>query len=637
MVIFTFVKAFSFQVLIFKALKPYKNKTKNSPQRTSTNEDTMTIKRKTLFWKLYPSFLVISFISILAIAMIALWSFKSFYYQERAVDLEIRAKILTPEFSRLIQAKNFNEVQKESQKLGDESSTRITIILPSGKIIGDNKKDPATMDNHKDRPEISQAILSGKGLSIRYGHTLKIDSMYFAMPIMSQDTIIGVMRTSTPLYTLQNALWSIYYKVSLGFFILIIITAFASWWMSKALVRPLEIIKVQAQQLAKGDFSSRVQLSSNDSRESEQLGEAFNEIAIQLNQRIETILNQRNEQEAVFSSMVEGVIAVDNSKNILRINQAAYNILKISEKNIEGVKLKNVIENIELHNLILFALQQDEPAGQEIIIHNDDEHEQVLFAQSAPLLDIHKNKCGTLVVFNDRTKLKEFELQRKEFVANVSHELRTPLTAIQGLSETLIEFPNLVQEKRAHFIGVIHTHSIRLESIIENLLTLSKIEKETEIDEIDLVDESITLALSNAIFLCKDKALKRNIDIILNNAEDISFKHNSSLIEQAIINLLNNAIKYSDGNSQIKITVVKQFSDIKISVADQGSGIPEEHLSRLFERFYRVDKARSRQLGGTGLGLSIVKHIALAHKGTVTVSSEIDKGSIFTLILPLES
>ncbi len=597
----------------------------------------MKIKRKTLFWKLYPSFLIILFISLLAIVMIALWSFKSFYYQERAVDLEIRAKILTPEFSRLIQAQYFEEVQNKSQKLGDESSTRITIILPSGRIIGDNKKDPATMDNHRNRPEITQAILSGKGLSIRYGHTLAIDSMYFAMPIMAQDTIIGVMRTSTPLYTLQNALWSIYYKVSLGFFILIIITAFASWWMSKALVRPLEIIKVQAQQLAKGDFSSRVQLSSNDSLESEQLGQAFNEIAIQLNQRIETILNQRNEQEAVFSSMVEGVVAVDSSENILRINQAAYNILKISEKNIEGVKLKNVIENTELHNLILFALQQNTPVGQEIIIHNDAEHEQVLFAQSAPLLDVHKNKCGTLVVFNDITKLKEFELQRKEFVANVSHELRTPLTAIQGLSETLIEFPDLVQDKRAYFIDVIHTHSIRLESIIENLLTLSKIEKETEIDEIDLVNESITLALSNAIFLCKDKALKRNIDIILNNAEDITFKHNSSLIEQAIINLLNNAIKYSNGNSEIKITVVKQNNDIKISVADQGSGIPEEHLSRLFERFYRVDKARSRQLGGTGLGLSIVKHIALAHKGTVTVSSEIDKGSIFSLILPLES
>lgn len=597
----------------------------------------MKIKRKTLFWKLYPSFLIISFISLLAIVMIALWSFKSFYYQERADDLEIRAKILTPEFSRLIQSRNHQEVQNKAQKLGDESLTRITIILPSGKIIGDNKKDPATMDNHKNRPEIAQAILSGKGLSTRYGHTLAIDSMYFAMPIIAKGKMIGIMRTSTPLYTLQNALWSIYYKVSLGFFILIIITAFTSWWMSKALVRPLEIIKVQAQQLAKGDFSSRVELRSNDSLESEQLGQAFNEIAIQLNQRIETILNQRNEQEAVFSSMVEGVIAVDSSENIIRINQAAYNILKISEKNIEGVKLKNVIDNVELHNLILFALQQNKPVGQEIIIHNDVEYEQVLFAQSAPLLDIHKNKCGTLVVFNDITKLKEFELQRKEFVANVSHELRTPLTAIQGLSETLIEFPDLVQDKRAHFIDVIHTHSIRLESIIENLLTLSKIEKETEIDEIDFVDESVILALSNAIFLCKDKALKRNIDIILNNTEDIIFKHNSSLIEQAIINLLNNAIKYSNGNSKITITVVKQNNDIKISVADQGSGIPEEHLPRLFERFYRVDKARSRQLGGTGLGLSIVKHITLAHRGTVTVSSEIDKGTIFTLILPLDN
>ncbi|MCW8863524.1 MAG: cell wall metabolism sensor histidine kinase WalK [Colwellia sp.] len=595
----------------------------------------MKIKRKTLFWKLYPSFLIISFISLLAIVMIALWSFKSFYYQERAVDLEIRAKILTPEFSRLIQSGNYQEVQKQSQQLGDDSSTRITIVLPSGKIIGDNKKDPATMDNHKSRPEIEQATRYGKGLSIRYGHTLAIDSMYFAMPIIVEDEIIGIMRTSTPLDTLQNALWSIYYKVSLGFFILIIITAFASWWMSKALVRPLEVMKVQAQRLAKGDFSSRVQLSSNDSLESEQLGQAFNEIAIQLNERIEIILNQRNEQEAVFSSMVEGVIAVDSNEKILRINQAAYNILKISEKEIEGTKLTHAIENIELQSLILFALKQNTTVGQEIILHDDVE--QVLYAQSAPLLDIHKNKCGTLVVFNDITKLKEFELQRKEFVSNVSHELRTPLTAIQGLSETLIEFPDLDQEKKANFIGVIHTHSIRLEGIIENLLTLSKIEKETEVDEIDFVNESITLALSNAIFLCKDKALERNINIILNEAEDITFKHNPSLIEQAIINLLNNAIKYSNGNSEIKITVVKQAHDIKISVEDKGSGIPEEHLSRLFERFYRVDKARSRALGGTGLGLSIVKHIALAHKGSVSVTSEINKGSIFSITLPLEN
>jgi len=596
----------------------------------------MKIKRKTLFWKLYPSFLIISFIALLAIIMIALWSFKSFYYQERAEDLAIRAKILTPEFSRLIQSKNYQEVQQRSQRLGDDSSTRITIALPSGKIIGDNKKDPATMDNHKSRPEIEQAIQSGKGLSIRYGHTLAIDSMYFAMPIIAQDQMIGIMRTSTPLDTLQKALWSIYYKISLGFSILVIITAITSWWISKSLVRPLEVIKVQAQRLAQGDFSSRVQLSSKDSVESEQLGQAFNEIAIQLNQRIEIILNQRNEQEAVFSSMVEGVIAVDNNEKVLRINQAAYNILRISEKDIEGIKFQHVIENNEFHELILFALQQDSPVGREIIIHNND-IEQVLLAQSAPLLDMHKKKCGTLVVFNDITRLKEFELQRKEFVANVSHELRTPLTAIQGLSETLIEFPELPLDKRAYFNDVIHTHSIRLESIIENLLTLSKIEKETEIDEIDLVDESITLALSNAIFLCKDKALKRNIDIILNNEEDISFKHNSALIEQALINLLNNAIKYSNGNSEIIITVIKQNNDIKISVADQGSGIPEEHLSRLFERFYRVDKARSRQLGGTGLGLSIVKHIALAHKGKVTVSSEINKGSIFSLILPLNN
>ena len=597
----------------------------------------MTIKRKTLLWKLYPSFLIISFISLLAIVMIALWSFKSFHYEERAIDLEIRAKILAPEFSRLIQDNNYSKVQQQSKRIGNEASTRITIILPSGKVIGDNKKNPSTMDNHNNRPELKQAVLEGKGVSIRYSDTISADSMYFAIPLIVNNKIIGIMRTSTPLNALQSALWSLYYQLSLGFLILIIITVFVSWWMSKSLVRPLEMIKVQAQRLAQGDFSSRVELGSNDSLESEQLGQAFNEIAIQLNQRIETILNQRNEQEAVFSSMVEGVIAIDSSEKILRINQAAYNILKISQENIEGDNLHNIIENEELRNLILFALKQDTPVGQEIVNHNAADYEQVLFAQSAPLVDIHKKKCGTLVVFNDITKLKEFELQRKEFVANVSHELRTPLTAIQGLSETLIEFPDLVQEKKAYFIDVIHTHSIRLESIIENLLTLSKIEKETEIDDIEFVNESITLAISNAIFLCKDKALKRNIKIILNNEEDIVFRHNSALIEQAVINLLNNAIKYSNGDSEIKITVKKQGDEMIISVEDKGTGIPEEHLSRLFERFYRVDKARSRQLGGTGLGLSIVKHIALAHYGTVTVDSEMNKGSIFSITLPLNN
>lgn len=595
----------------------------------------MTIKRRTLFWKLYPSFLTISFISLLAIVIFALWSFKSFYYKERAIDLEIRAKLLAPEFSRLIQAKKYQLIQEKTVILGNESLTRLTIILPSGVVLGDNKKNPKIMDNHKNRPEIKQAITNGKGVAIRYSNTISTDGMNFAMPLIVSGKTIGFIRTSTPLDTIQNALWSIYYKIALGFAILIFITIVASWWMSKSLVRPLEMIKVQAQRLAKGDFSSRVQLQSNDSLETEQLGQAFNEIAIELNQRIEIILNQRNEQEAVFSSMVEGVIAVDNNKQVVRINQAAYKILKIITKEIEGKNLDQVIDNDELRNLIIFALKQDSPAGQEIIIQHDADFEQVLFAQSAPLLDIHKNKCGTLVVFNDITKLKEFELQRKEFVANVSHELRTPLTAIQGLSETLKEFPDLAQEKRAYFIDVIHTHSIRLESIIENLLTLSKIEKETEIDEIDFANESITIAISNAIFLCKDKALNRNIRIILNNNEDISFVHNSALIEQAIINLLNNAIKYSNGNSEITITVSKQDNSVKISVADQGSGIPEEHLSRLFERFYRVDKARSRQLGGTGLGLSIVKHIALAHKGTINVTSEINKGSVFTLVLPL--
>ena len=593
----------------------------------------MIMKRRPLFWKLYPSFVLISLVSLLAVIVIACLSFKSFHYEQRELDLEIRAKLLREEFSRLIQSNNFSEIQNRCEKLGDESNTRLTIILPSGKVIGDSKTDPMDMDNHRERPEIAKALDSGRGVSIRYGYTLKINSMYFAIPIISKNKVLGVIRTSTPLIAIQDALWNIYYNVAIGFFILMLIIAISSWWVSKMLSRPLEAMKIQAQKIAEGDFSSRVSLNPSDPLEPALLGQAINEMAVQLNQRIETILNQKNEQEAVFSSMVEGVIAIDTNQRILRINQAAKEILEISGEKIEGMTIQEAIRNSELQNLILFSLQQESPIGQEIEIQK--ENECFLFIQSAPLMDTQKAKCGIVVVINDITKIKQLEKHRKEFVANVSHELRTPLTTIQGFAETLLNPSVTDQKQKDEFLKIIHTHSIRLGAIIEDLLTLSRVEKDTERKQIELVEGEIKTTLESAILLCENKATDRNIQIELDCPDDCKVKHNSPLMEQAIVNLLDNAIKYSNSDSKIQVEVLSKDEGITICVSDQGLGIPKEHLPRLFERFYRVDKARSRKLGGTGLGLSIVKHIALAHNGRVDVKSEIDKGSVFSLHLPV--
>jgi two-component system phosphate regulon sensor histidine kinase PhoR len=590
------------------------------------------MKRRPLFWKFYPPFVLISFISLLAAAIIAGLSFKSFHYHQRELDLEIRAKLLHGEFSRLILSKQYSKIQNRAVKLGKDSSTRFTIILPSGEVIGDSNKNPSNMDNHRERPEISKALLSTHGVSIRYSHTLKIDSMYFAIPIKNQNKIVGVIRTATPLTAIQGELRNIYFKVAIGFIVLILIIALSSWWASKTLSLPLEKMKAQAQKISKGDFSSRVLLNPSDPLEPALLGEAINEMAYQLNQRMETVLNQKNEQEAVFSSMVEGVIAIDVNERILRINKAAYEILEISGANVEGMTVQEIIRNSELQSLVIYSLQQDTPFGQEIEIQN--ESERYLFIQTAPLLDTQNIKCGSVVVINDITKIKRLEKHRKEFVANVSHELRTPLTSIQGFAETLLNPSVTDQKEKDEFIKTIHTQASRLGAIIEDLLTLSRIEKESDRKEIELPDSDISKTLAGAISLCENRASAKNIQIELNTPEVFKIMHNAPLIEQAIVNLVDNAINYSPSGSLIQVNSILTEGSLKVSVIDQGMGIPKEHLPRLFERFYRVDKARSRKLGGTGLGLSIVKHIALAHNGSVEVTSEAKKGSSFSINLP---
>ncbi len=590
------------------------------------------MKRRPIFWKLYPSFVLISFISLLAVTLIACLSFKSFHYEQREFDLEIRAKLLISEFSRLIQNGDVAEIQNRSEALGEVSNTRITIVLPSGKVVGDSEENPIKMDNHRDRPEIIQSFERGRGISIRYGHTLKKESMYFAMPINAGDRTIGTIRTSTPLVAIQEALWGIYTKVAIGFFMLIFLIALSSWWISKLLSRPLEEMKVQAQHIAQGDFSRRVELNASDPLETVLLAQAINEIAIQLNQRIETVLNQRNEQEAVFSSMLEGVMAIDAKERILRINQAALRILEVSGTKVEGMTIQEMIRNSELQNLILLSLKHGEAMGREIEIEKD---KRTLFIQSAPLLDTQKNNCGIVVVINDITRLKQLETHRRDFVANVSHELRTPLTSIQGFAETLLNPAVTNQREKDEFISIIHSHAVRLGAILEDLLTLSRLEQEGENKGIERPDEKIKPTVQRAILLCQKRAFERSITIQFHCSEDYKVKHNAPLIEQALVNLLDNAIKYSDSERRIKISIFSDDEGVRIAVADEGSGIAKAHLPRLFERFYRVDKARSRKMGGTGLGLSIVKHIALVHGGYVDVKSTINQGSVFSIHLPV--
>jgi len=260
--------------------------------------------------------------------------------------------------------------------------------------------------------------------------------------------------------------------------------------------------------------------------------------------------------------------------------------------------------------------------------------EKTLHLQSSPLLDANKEHIGTLVVFNDVTHLRRLENMRRDFVANVSHEIKTPLTAIKGFVETLHRGSVDDPEEARRFLGIIQKHADRLSSIVEDLLSLSRIEQEDEGKTIKLEEGYVKDVFQSAIQICRSKAEEKNITIRPVCKGNISAKFDTTLLEQAVVNLLDNAIKYSEPKSTILIKAQQENSAIRISVEDQGIGIAQKHLPRLFERFYRVDKARSRNLGGTGLGLAIVKHIAQAHGGHITVESTLGVGSVFTIHLP---
>lgn len=352
----------------------------------------------------------------------------------------------------------------------------------------------------------------------------------------------------------------------------------------------------------------------------------------QLNEQVATLSRKKLEQDALLASMAEGVLGLDHTLKIIQMNRAAGLILGLTTEAALGRYFYEVIRNQEVIGIVDGALKTGEMIEKDILIPGiKAKHLQL---HVSPMDVSLTGISGVVLVFSDVTRMRELEGMRKNFVANVSHELRTPLTSIQGFSETLLN-PAVTEVSEFRKFGeIIHRHAVRLTRIIEDILTLSRIETDVEGSEIELAARPLRPVLSSAIEICEMKARRKNISLFLDCPDDLEALLDPHLMEQAIINLIDNAIRYSNDGQPIEVSVEKETDRVLIRVKDNGIGIAEKQLSRIFERFYRVDRARSRELGGTGLGLSIVKHISLAHRGSVEVSSELGKGSTFTMHLP---
>ncbi len=556
---------------------------------------------------------------------------RQLYLNRTAEDLEARCRLSRRPIAKLLERDDLAAVDAICKELGKANGARITVVLPSGQVVGDTDAEPTSMDNHKDRPEIRAAITGAVGRSTRLSPTLNEERMYVALPILRDGSLAAVIRSSIPVTVINEAVGAVYWKIAVAGLVVAGIVLLISLWVSARIGRPLREMSVGAERFARGEFEHR--LTPAGFEEISTLANAMNRMAEQLEERILTIQRQQNELEAVLGSMQEGVLAVDNDRVVINVNQTCAMLLGLEPGELDGRVVHEVVRKPDLLEFVESSLSSPSSVEGDILIRGEED--RWLNVNGTPLHDARQRKIGALIVLHDVTRLRRLESVRRDFVANVSHELKTPITSIKGFVETLIDGALDDQENAARFLEIIARQVNRLDAIIEDLLVLSRLEKGPDDQGASRLEPgSVRTVLESAIEMCEAKAAEKGIEVQLEPPPDLMAPMNGHLLEQAVVNLVDNAIKYSGPGGRVRVRAMRDGSRVVIQVQDCGCGIERKHLARLFERFYRVDKARSRELGGTGLGLAIVRHIALVHGGEVSVESEIGVGSTFFVSLP---
>ena len=593
-----------------------------------------------LFWQIFPACVGISLLSIVLVGWLANNSSHDFYINELNRELRERIRLLQPSVTALTQSGTDEQLQDFVRRTGRQASTRITLIDARGVVLADSSEDHSLMDNHASRPEVALALSGKEGRSIRGSKTLRESMLYVALPVpLKTGQEPGVLRLAITTSAYDQLSRAFTNKLILICLAVPLLAALLSALSARRISRPLEEMKRGAEQLAIGRFDASPRIKVDHMTvEMAGLANAINQMAEQINQRVRIIIQQRNELEAVFSGMADSVVAIDADKNIIRMNQAASGLFMLSADSVKGKPAQGVIRNTQLLELIDYTLAHNSQQEKEVTVFSGTDP-ITLQTHAMPLRDEKGVSVGVLLVMNDLTKLNRLENIRQDFVANVSHELKTPITVIKGYIETLLDGALAEQDTARSFLAVAAAQANQLDAIVDDLLTLSRIEDKSSREKVQTSPASARQVLENAVEACAPLAEEKRLQFEVECAPELSAPMNQPLLEQALINLLNNAIAYSPAGSTVRLFCrVSKKADgsslLHLSVSDKGPGIGKEHLPRIFERFYRCDRARSRDMGGTGLGLAIVKHIVQAHNGTVEVESILGKGSTFTITLP---
>ncbi len=517
------------------------------------------------------------------------------------------------------------------RRLAVETETRFTLVAADGRVLADTERDPATMVDHGDRPEILAAADSGLGLATRVSTTLRRRLMYLAIPVgAGPDGPVGFVRAALEIRSLDARLAEMRTLIAFSAILASVVGLVLGLFLVRGLTRPLVEMSRTARAIAAGDLDRRIDVQRAD--ELGTFARAFNRMAGHVRERIVHLTDERNRLRAILGSMVEGVVAVDRDQRVLHMNGPAAGILGTDPDAAIDESFGSVSRVPEVVEALADSLNTGGEVHREIVLPAKPE-DRILEVHAAPIRGGEGEWGGAVIVLHDVTEIRRLEAVRRDFVTNVSHELKTPLTVVRGIVETLLEDVEMPPETRHRFLGKASAQTSRISAIVTDLLTLSRVESGAQTMETETIDVAeLVREVAAGIASAAESA---GVDVATSlPATPIEIRGDRAMLRLALDNLVINGVQYTASGGHVEIRVSTDGTSMLLEVVDDGIGIEEKHRARLFERFYRVDKARSRELGGTGLGLSIVKHIARAHGGDATFESVPGEGATFRIRLP---